>query len=214
MPGARQTAAIIGNNSNMPLTIPIAHDYNCGWCWIGFSQVKKLQREFGANFEWISHELVPGDLEWPEPILAKPEPPNKPKTPSRFQLALAAEGLDPLIGRRPHNMRTHNALEATEYAKTEGNIDAFVERLYVGHWICGLDINDLHVLKQLSLGLIKDVEAMMKAIEDRLFDDKIVKFDDNSYAVGVYNLPTFWINGQRYAEQPYSVVRKAVLEVL
>jgi hypothetical protein len=37
-----------------------------------------------------------------------------------------------------------------------------------------------------------------------------VGFDDPAYASGVYNVPTFFIGEERYAEQPLTVLKKAV----
>jgi len=51
---------------------------------------------------------------------------------------------------------------------------------------------------------------LVKAIAERSYQHNIIGFDDPAHATGVYNVPTFFIGGDRYAEQPYSVIRKAV----
>ena len=194
----------------MKLTIPVAHDFICPWCWVGLLQALRLKEEFGVSFEWRGFELFPDELEWGNATPAPPPPANKPPTPTRFEFILIADGIELPKSIRPHKMRTHNAHEAVEYAKTEGDENPFVEALYRAYWEQGLEINDPKVLKKLAKPYIKDRDAMMAAIEKRKFKDNIVGFDDPSYALGVYNVPTFYIGNERYAEQPYQILKKAL----
>ncbi len=195
----------------MSLKIRLAHDFLCPWCWISVSQVRTLTQEFDIEVEWEGFELFPEALEWPEDAGPAPvENPDKPKTPSRLGLAYAAENMEAPKAVRPKHMRTHNALQAVEYAKTEGDPFPFIERLYSAYWEKGLEINQPEVLKLLAQGLIHDVEAMLGAVANRQFADRIVGFDDDAYAAGVYNVPTFFIAGERYAEQPTRTLRTAI----
>ena len=194
----------------MPLTIAVAHDYICPWCWIGVSQMRRLRAEFEVEFEWRGYELYPEGMEWPPRKVVEEN--GRPPTPSRTQLAYAAEGLEPAKG--PPGMRTFRAHQAAEYAKEKGVSQAFNERLYGAYWKQGLRINDLPVLKFLATGLIDDIEDFEKAIEEQRFRDRVVVYDEPAYATGVYHIPTFWIDGQLYSEQPYAVLRKAVIEAL
>ncbi len=197
----------------MALVIPVAHDFNCPWCWIGLSQVNRLREEFDVEFEWVPYELFPEELEWPDGTPGDPPNPNRPKTPSRFTLAMAAEGLPPLEGPRPSKMRTFRAHHAVEFAKQYGTENELVERLYRAHWLKGMDINQWEVIQLLCAGLIPDMEGLHAAIEERRFKDRIVGFDDDAYAAGVYNVPTFWIGEERYAEQTIGVLREALAKV-
>lgn len=192
------------------LVIPVAHDFSCGWCWIGLSQTKRLQQEFAIRFDWIGYELYPESMPLPGPSAPRPEEhPNKPKTPSRLALAYAAEGMDPPTNKHPLT-RTHNAHEAVEYAKFEGVQDRLVERLYRAFWEEATNIDDIPTLLKLSQGIVESLSELERAIVERRFKDKIVPYDDEAYASGVYNVPTFWIGGERYAEQPYRVLAAAL----
>ncbi len=197
----------------MQSTIPVAHDFNCPWCWIGLFQARRLQREFGVEIEWRGYELYPEDLPWPEaPGVPPPtliEPPNGP---GRLALAYAAAGMDPPVCPRPRQMRTHAAHEAVEYARTEGTHDALVERFYRGHWEQGLDLRDPAVLAHLAQGTVRDVGRMLDSVRDRRNAKQIVPFDADAYARGVFYVPTFWIGAHRLAEQPYTALRGAMLE--
>lgn len=192
------------------MTIPIAHDFICPWCWVGLLQAKRLREEFGAEIEWRGYELFPESLAWPTPAPAAEVPANKPATPSRFDFLLHADGLEMPKSVRPQRMRTHNAHEALEYAKTEGKADEFAEALYRAYWEDGREINRPDVLHELARNVLADPDEMLRAVNEKRYAANIVGFDDDAYASGVYNVPTFYIGGERYAEQPYAVLKKAV----
>ncbi|CAN5355783.1 hypothetical protein BH11ARM2_BH11ARM2_12790 [soil metagenome] len=194
----------------MGLTVPLAHDFICPWCWVVLFQAKRLEREFGVRIDWRGYELFPEDLYWPDYPKEALQPANKPKTPSRFDLFAASEGVEMPSVERPNKMRTYNAHQAVEYAKTEGVADELIERIYRALWEEGREINRIDVLKDLARGLVHDLAAYEKAIVSRQFHDKVVLFDDDANAAGVYNVPTFFIGGERLAEQPYVVLAKAV----
>jgi len=196
----------------MAVTIPVAHDFVCPWCWIGLSQIKRLKAEFGVEFEWRAYELFPEGAPIPPPRPSPDYPPDRPETPNRMALAYAAEGMV----RPPHtppNAPSHNAHEAAEFAKSLGVGEEMIERIYLAYWMEGRDANDSKVLEDLARGLIEDVGGLRDAIRERRFRERIVPFPEAAHASGVYNVPTFWIGGERYAEQPYSVLRKAVAGV-
>lgn len=198
----------------MALTIPIAHDFICPWCWVGMNQARRLREEFGVEIQWRGFELFPEPLAWPEDAPAPAPPANRPPTLSRLEFLLIADDVELPKVVRPQRMRTHNAHEAMAYAKTEGKSDALAEVLYRAYWEQGREINRIDVLRELAGNVLDDVGAMAQAVESRAFRDQIVGFDEDAYAAGVYNVPTFYIGERRYAEQPYVVLKKAVRALL
>lgn len=196
------------------MVIKVAHDYICPWCWIGLKQVEALESQFDVIFEFVGHELFPEELEWPAPT-PKPEvATNRPATPTRLELAFAAAGMEAPPAIQPKQMRSHNALLATEYAKAVGQGREFIRRMYEAYWEQGIEINALENIRMLSHGVVENPDALLDSVQSQEFEKNIVKFDDDSYAAGVYNVPTFWIGGVRYAEQPLSVLSKAVYKEL
>lgn len=198
----------------MSLVIPVAHDFICPWCWVAIVQVNRLKAEFPVDFDWLGYELFPEELEWPDHQPGPPPPANKPPVPSRFDFILIADDLKLPATDRPKKMRTFYAHQAVEYAKTEGVAGELVERLYRAYWQEAKLINDPAVLVEVGRGLIRDLSAYESAIRERKFRDKIVGFDDEAYSKGVYNVPTYFIGGERYAEQPYVVLREAIRKAL
>jgi riboflavin biosynthesis pyrimidine reductase len=141
------------------------------------------------------------------------EPKNKPKTPGRFAIHSFAEGIAVPKIDRPYELRTYNAHQAVEYAKTEGVASQLVDRLYRAYWEEGMDINDLEVLHQEAQGIVQSLQEMRKAIEENRFDDQITDFDQPAFDKGVYNLPTFFIGEERLAEQPYRKIKAAMEKI-
>lgn len=177
---------------------------------MGLLQALELKREFGIEFEWRGYELYPDSVEFPtSPALPKVVT-NRPETPTRMALAYAAQGIERPTNRGPGNLRTHHAHEAVELAKLGGTQDALVERLYRAYWEEAQDISDPAVLIELASAYVNPLE-LEQVLRERRFAANIVEYDVPAYATGVYNVPTFWIGGDRYAEQPYEILRKAML---
>ncbi|MFX8000772.1 DsbA family protein, partial [Acinetobacter baumannii] len=80
----------------------------------------------------------------------------------------------------------------------------------VAYWQHGLEINKPEVIAEVAKPLLIDTVELLQAVAERRFTDKIVPFDDEAYAAGVYNVPTFFIDGERYAEQPTIVLKRAI----
>lgn len=197
----------------MALKIPVAHDFVCNWCWVGYRQIKRLREEFDIEIEWLGYELYPeGTDNLPPP--QKIEPDDKPPTPTRFQLMLAAEGLKFPLVPKPPNAHSFNAHQAVEYAKTEGVQDALIERIYHAFWEDGRDINRPQTILELAEGIVSDIGALTRAMETKRFRDRIVEFEVAANRDGVYNLPTYFIGEKRLAEQPYEVVRQTIAEII
>jgi predicted DsbA family dithiol-disulfide isomerase len=194
----------------MPLKIPVAHDFVCPWCWVALFQAKRLIAEEGVEIDWKGYELWPAELEKPVPNPPAPVNPDRPPVPSRLDFFLIADDVELPKVERPKGILTHNAHEAVEFAKANGRGFEFCELLYRAYWEHGVNINDPAQLFNLAAANGIDEVGLMKTIAEKTYNGNIVGFDDAAYANGVYNVPTFTIGGDRYAEQPYAVLVKAV----
>lgn len=194
----------------MAHTVTLAHDPSCPWCWIGFFQAQRLHQEFGVKIDWVGYELWPAEL--PRPA-ASPAAPvvesNRPATPSRLDLAYAAQGMEAPTAERPKGLVFHNTLQIFELAKRHQVEWPVLEAVYRAFWEQGKDISQPEVLVGLTAGHLDPIE-LHAVLEEKRFASDIVPFDDEAYARGIYNVPTFIIDGQRYAEQPYAVLARAV----
>lgn len=111
---------------------------------------------------------------------------------------------------RPKNMNTHMAHLASEFAKSKGIGEPYILELYKAFWERGELIEELEFLTRLAEKFGLDPAEMRNSIESEQLADQIIGFDAPAYKTGVFNVPTFTIGGERYAEQPYVVLEKAV----
>lgn len=197
------------------MKITIAHDPLCPWCWIAVKQVAALTTEFPeVEFDWQGYELFPEPMEFLVSAGSKPdESTNKPKTPSRLQLAYAAQNMVAPIAKRPSNMRTHLALVALEVAKAAGKFDSANNAIYSSYWGEGKNIGDRATLIEILSGIVSAGD-LNSAWDSGQFDYKIVPFDDPAHEQGIWNVPTYIINGERYAEEPIMVLREKIAAAL
>jgi predicted DsbA family dithiol-disulfide isomerase len=190
------------------LTVTIAHDYLCPWCWVGFFQAKQLKEEFPQiTLKWIGYELLPEEL-GPLPD-HKPKPRDPSQPPTRFEAFAEAEGVT-LHERSIGIIRTHNALEGAEFVKANGPdcFDRYNEAVYRAFWERSEDISDLGVLGSIAHNAGLDRDAFVAAVSAKAYHDKIVRFDDDAYARDVTHVPTFLFRGERCAEAPYTTIRE------
>jgi predicted DsbA family dithiol-disulfide isomerase len=190
------------------LTVTIAHDYLCPWCWVGFFQARRLREEFPQIRQvWRGFELLPEEL-GPLPDF-QPAPPAPDRPPSRFDLFSQAEGAPVPAGRTVGAVRTHAALEGAAYAQERAphRFDAYNEAVYRAFWERSEDISDPEVLGRLAAGAGLDRDDFLRAVSSRAYHDQIVRFDDDAYAADVTHVPTFLFRGERCAEAPYATIR-------
>ncbi len=197
--------------TDRPLSVTIAHDYLCPWCWVGFFQAKKLKEEFPQIAQnWVGYELLPEELGPLPDYKPKPKDPDAPPTPpNRFELFAEAEGVPLTPNRTIGVIRTHFPLEGAEYVKDKAPelFDAYNEAVYRAFWEHSEDISDLDVLGKIAASAGLDADDFVRAVSAKTYYDKIVRFDDDAYAADVTHVPTFLFRGERCAEAPYTIIR-------
>lgn len=99
-----------------------------------------------------------------------------------------------------HMPNSHNALEAAEYARTEGKLDAFHSKLMKAYFTDAKDIGSIDVLLKLGNECELDSEKLKSAIIDKSFEDKLNADAKSAKKYGVNSTPTFIINDK------YSIV--------
>jgi len=191
------------------LTVIVAHDYICPWCWVGWFQALRLKNEFPQlEFDWRGYELLPeGRFEMAPFKGPRERDPSRPL--SRFELHAQSEGVAYNPFRTIGAIRSHNALEGAEYAKQKGAaaFEKYNEGVYRAYWEGMRDISDINVLKEIALNAGLDAEEFSSAVAERRYHDRIVPFDDEAYADDITHVPTFQFRGERAAEAPYSTIR-------
>ncbi len=196
----------------MPI-LEVAHDIICPWCWVGRIQAKKLRNEFpGLSFIWKGYELLPAGMEY-NPPAPDPNAPVKPRTPSRFELLLAADGLV-LPERLSYRSVSRMALEGAEYALEVGRQEEYLDGVYNIYWEEDRDISDPGVLAKVAEDAGLNVDEFMDALKSRKYKDSVVEYDEPAHAAGIWNVPTWKFPAEWVAEQPYTVLREMMQQFI
>lgn len=190
--------------------IVLVHDYLCPWSWIGLHHAKRLQQEYGVTFDWRGGELIPPSMEIhppaPKPAPDPNAPPPAPAPKSRFDLFVETEGYV-MPNPRPPFLRTHHALLAAEWAWMEAHegFEALNEAIYRAYWEERQDIADIDVLADIAASVGLNGTALEESVRSLRYEDHILPFDDDAYAAGIRNIPTFIFNGtEKLAEANYT----------
>jgi len=190
------------------LTITVAHDYICPWCWVGFFHAKRLAEEFPQiKLDWRGYELLPeGRFEAPVFTQKVPDP-DRPL--NRFEIFAQNEGVEYNAYRPIGFVFSHNALEGAEYAKAQGKLEfeAYNEGVYRSYWEKSLDISDPEVLANIASDAGLNRNDFVSALHEKRFNHLIVPFDDEAYADDITHVPTFRFRGERVAEAPYAIIK-------
>lgn len=187
-------------SSGTPLSVTIAHDYQCPWSWVSLFQARRLKRDFPQiDQDWRGYELLPGTLA--SSFGTRPAPSE------RFLEHARTEEV-PLPDRMPFIVSTHSALEGAEYVKdtARNRFDAYNEAVYRALWERSEDISDMDVLGAIARGIGFDGPRFSEAIASRQYGDTIISFDEGALADGITHVTTFRFRGEQCAEASYSTV--------
>lgn len=110
---------------------------------------------------------------------------------------------------------TRRALEASEYAREQGQHEAFHRAVFHRFYGQGKDIEDWKVLAEAAREVGLDAQAMREATESGRYGAVVDEHIRNAHAVGITGVPAY-ILGNRYlimGAQPYDVFRQVMAEL-
>ena len=183
-------------SSTTPVSLIVVSDFVCPWCYVGLTEVEKLQREYDVTVTWAPYLLDPTVP--PEGRVVTPrQGPDDPPSPVE-QRALDA-GLHFARGRtfRPDS---HLALEAGVYAQETGFEGAaeFHRALYRAHFELLENIGDIEVLVRIGAECGMDPELLREALTSGRFREQVDEEIALMRQLGITAVPTFVFN-QKYA---------------
>lgn len=173
-------------------SILIISDFNCPWCYVGMSEIAKLQQEYEFDIEWAPYLLDPSIP--PEGRLREPySKPGDPPSPIEER----AENLGIRITRgRTFYPNSHLALEAAEFAGEHGKSWEFHLEMFRVYFEEMANIGELDVIVGVGESVGLDASALREALETRRYRDLVDEGVEWSRALGVTGVPTFVINEQ------------------
>jgi len=129
---------------------------------------------------------------------------------SRLKQMAEANGLEMVFGEWVPN--SHRALEAAEYARTQGKHDPFHKIVFRKYYGDGQDISRWDVLRSAALEAGLDPDDMQEQTESGRYRAVVGQHFEEAQHIGVSSIPTYVLSG-RYAvvgAQTYEVFLQAI----
>lgn len=98
------------------------------------------------------------------------------------------------FGERSFLSNSQPALEASEYARDNGNFDSFHEKVFRAYFTDLLDIGDTTILFRLAQEVGLDPEELKRSLDDGLYRTRIEEGLKEAARYGITAVPTFIIN--------------------
>jgi len=176
------------------LTIEVASDVICPWCYIGKKRLEKalalLEREVKPEIRWLPFQLNPG---MPESGMARAEY-RKAKFGSiergreldaRVAAEGRAEGIEFAFERMQRTPNTTAAHRLIQLAQDQGRAGAVVDALFAAYFEQARDIGDAEVLAEIAARC--GVQNWPSAADA----GKVSGLEDEVRALGISAVPTF-----------------------
>lgn len=184
-------------STDAPLTVQVWSDYICPFCHIGRERIAYLEREYGAQVQWLPFDLHP---EYPrEGILRESLVATYGQDAIDKVAALAEEN------GMPHNPNpdvvpnSRNALELAEWARKFSGEEAH-RRLHEGimdaYWRDGRDIGQWEVLEDVANAAGLDGNEGRIAVQQGAFRPVVDDSTSWAHQAGITGVPAIVLGGR------------------
>lgn len=179
------------------LRVDIWSDYVCPFCYLQLPILEQLQARYGALIEWCWHAFE-----------LRPEPLATPDPQADYLRRTWSQAVLPMADRRQLTMKippvqphSRKALEAADFARSQGRFGDFNRALFRAFFEYGEDIGKDQVLLQLASTAGIRPEALRLALEGQ--QHRVAVTDDEALAdtLGLRAVPVLLL---RRASQPLS----------
>ena len=110
---------------------------------------------------------------------------------------------------------TRTALEATEYAKTQGLVDQYHEGLLKAYWEHSQNLGDRAVLISVAEEVGLDKEGLAHALDARSFELTVEEQVQLAYQIGINAIPAYIVGKYLFlGAQPYNFMKAVVERVI
>ncbi|MBE0429818.1 MAG: DsbA family protein [Thermoleophilia bacterium] len=174
--------------------------------------------------DWIRQSYPDAEIQW-RPFLLRPDMPPEgmelsreykdDMADARRRLARAAADVGLPIAFSDHVPNSRRALEATEYAKQQGEGEEFHRAVFAARYGEGSDISEWEVLRQAAVKASLDPDDMERQTGSGRFREDVEVKAGEAREMGIHAIPTFVINDRCriVGFQPFEVFRRAIEEI-
>ncbi|MCO8166135.1 DsbA family protein [Pseudomonas sp. 21LCFQ010] len=179
------------------LRVDIWSDYVCPFCYLQLPVLEQLQARYGAMIEWRWHAFE-----------LRPEPLTTPDPQADYLRMTWLQAVLPMADRRQLTMKippvqphSRKALEAANFARSQGRFGDFNRALFRAFFEYGQNIGEDQVLLQLASATGLKPEALRLALQEQ--QHRVAVSDDEALAdtLGLRAVPVLLL---RRASQPLS----------
>jgi predicted DsbA family dithiol-disulfide isomerase len=210
------------------LTIDIASDFVCPWCFIGIARleaavarVREQRPDFEYQPRWRPFFLNPDTPPAGEPYLPFLERKfgGRANVEAIFERVRAAGrpyGIEYAFERIPYRANTMKAHRLSAWAQARGDARPLIERLFAGNFQRGEHLGDPDVLVRIAGECGYDTAAVAAFLASDELEAEVGKDAADIVAMGITMVPTFIIGGRHVivgAEDPAILaegIRKAL----
>jgi predicted DsbA family dithiol-disulfide isomerase len=183
------------------IKLTVVSDYVCPWCYIGLTRVERLQREYDdLEVEWVPFELRPNTPPQGIPFeRLRGRPPYTDEYIESITLIAGEAGI--AMADREFVPNSLPALKAAEWARDNGCFPELHRAFFRAYFEDRLDIGSSAVLRQIAESLGLDGAAMVAAVEEGRYDERLEEKLEWSRVAGEGGVPRFiflatWPDGE------------------
>lgn len=179
-------------------------DFVCPFCYIAErSTVPRLVKEFDLTLEWYGFELHPSTPRGGKPLSQLFPGADLEALHARTRAFAATFGVTDF--NPPQWLsNTRRALAAAEYAREQGQLEAFKEAAFFANFRDGKDLEQDATLQAVARSAQLDPSATLSAADDPIYLDLIAHKQSEARKAGVTGIPTFVLGNHRAVGcQPY-----------
>jgi predicted DsbA family dithiol-disulfide isomerase len=196
-----------------PIGVAIWSDFVCPFCNVARERAAFLQREAGAEIQWLPFHLHP---EYPPEGIAREDLVRR--YGDHFTDAVRRMNEDAGLVYNPHPERvpnTRRALELGEWARARGAYDDLHERIMDAYWTEGRDITGWDVLGPVVAEAGLDPDEARAAVESGAFRAPVDTSTEVAQRHGIAAVPAFVFDGRLLVSgaQPHEVFERALARV-
>ena len=170
-----------------PLSLLFISDFVCPWCYLGLTEVERLQAEYDVEVLFAPYLLDPTT-----PPEGKPRQRQTSADSPKTDMELRGEAAGIRYNRgRTITSNSHLALEAAEFAGEMGHGLEFHRAMFKAYFEDLEDIGQRDVVVRVGEGAGLDGAELRKALEERRFQEQVDEGIAWARSIGVTGVPTF-----------------------
>jgi predicted DsbA family dithiol-disulfide isomerase len=175
-----------------PISLLFISDFVCPWCYLGLTEVERLQREYDVEVAFAPYLLDPSTPPEGKPRTRQTSA-DSPKT--DMEARGEAAGIHYTRG-RTITSNSHLALEAAEFAGEQGLGMEFHRAMFAAYFEELADIGQVDTVVRVGESVGLDAAELRAALDDRRFREQVDEGIAWARSVGVSGVPTFVIDEQ------------------